>query len=221
MLDTPQCIDKGQSFAGPGLENRYRHRSAVAGLAPSGRLDCVDSVSGMSPSIADARAWPFDEFQAWADRTDHHDQELEQIREVTVSHTQDDRLDAESRKRWAKLSLHTNARMTGEHPWQQARKADNNLRLRTLIIDRLGPDESDPDWNPNVVASDILAVLTLTPATAREMSSHWQILPIDQIASLRRHKNATAPLQQLLRHLQPGPTHDHAREWLAVRDLLP
>ncbi|MFE2572037.1 hypothetical protein [Streptomyces mirabilis] len=162
-----------------------------------------------------------EEVQAWADHPNHHGQELERIREVTVSHAQDDHLDAESRKRWAKLSLQTNARMPGDGPWPQARRAGNNFRLRTLIIDRLGPDRQDFDWDPDLLASDILATLTLTPTHARELSCHWHALPTDQIAELRRLKNGTAPLQRLLRHLQPGPTCDQAREWLAVRDLLP
>ncbi|MFI5774542.1 hypothetical protein ACIA74_39890 [Streptomyces sp. NPDC051658] len=111
--------------------------------------------------------------------------------------------------------------MPGDGPWPQARRAGHDFRLRTLIVDRLGPDRQDPDWDPDLVASDILAVLTLTPAHARELSSHWQTLPTDRIGELRRPKNATAPLQQLFHHLQPGPTCDQAREWLAVRDLLP
>jgi hypothetical protein len=182
----------------------------------------MDSTSGTSRPILNVGTWTFEEVQAWVDRPDHRGQELERIiREVTVAHAQDDRLDAESRKRWAKLSLQTNARMPGDGPWPQARRAANNFRLRTLIIDRLGPDRQDPDWDPDVVASDILAALTLTPTHARELSDHWQNLPIEQIGELRRLKNATAPLQRLLHHLEPGPTCDQAREWLAVRDLLP
>jgi hypothetical protein len=111
--------------------------------------------------------------------------------------------------------------MGAEGPWQQARQADNNHRLRALIIDRLGPDPLDPDWDPNLLASEILGALTMTEAGAREMSAGWRRLPIEQIGYLRRIKNATAPLTQLLRHLPPGPIHDQAREWLAVRDCLP
>lgn len=181
----------------------------------------MDSVSSTSGPIFNVGTWTFEEVQAWADRPDHPGQELERIREVTVSHAQDDRLDAETRKKWAKLSLQTNARMPDDGPWPQARRANNNFRLRTLIIDRLGPDPQDPVWDPDLLASDILTALTLTPTRARELSGRWQTLPIDQIGELRRLKNAAAPLQQLLNHLQPGPTCDQAREWLAIRDLLP
>jgi hypothetical protein len=98
--------------------------------------------------------------------------------------------------------------------------AANNVRLRTNIIDRLGPDIQDPDWNPDLVAADILAALTLTPTQARELSDHWQALPVERFCELRDVKNTTAPLQRLLRHLQPGPIRDQAREWLTIRELL-
>ncbi|MCW2940036.1 MAG: hypothetical protein JWN00_3021 [Actinomycetia bacterium] len=86
---------------------------------------------------------------------------------------------------------------------------------------RLGPDLEDPDWNPELLVADIIAAQTLTPSQARELSDQRQTLSIDRIGELRRVKNTTAPLQQILHHLQPGPIHDQAQEWLAIRDLLP
>src|SRR6266568_8974411 len=75
--------------------------------------------------------------------------------------------------------------------------AANNFRLRILIIDRLGPDIQDSDWNPDLVAADILAALILTPTQARELSDHWQALPVERIGELRDVKSTTAPLQRL------------------------
>ncbi len=181
----------------------------------------MDSVATPGGPIRNIGAWTFEQLQAWADRPDHHGQELERIREVTSRHAQDYRLDPADRKRWAKLSLQVNARMHGDSPWQQARMAANNVRLRTNIIDRLGPDIQDPDWNPDLVAAGILAALTLTPTQARELSDHWQALPVERFCELRDVKITTARLQRLLRHLQPGPIRDQAREWLTIRELLP
>jgi len=156
-----------------------------------------------------------------ADHPDHCEQELERVRTMTVLHAQDDRLDPEDRKRWAKLSLQVNTRMHGDGLWERTRMVTQNFRLRTHIIDSLGPDPQDTDWNPDLVAREILAALTLTPAQARELSDHWQTRSKDQIGELRRLKSTIAPLQQLLRHIQPRPLHDQAQEWLAIQELLP
>jgi hypothetical protein len=111
--------------------------------------------------------------------------------------------------------------MPADDWWYRARMAANNFRLRTLIIDWLGPDLHDPAWNPDVVAADIFAAQTLTPAQARDLSDQWPTPPIDRRDELHCVKKTTASLQRLLRHLQPGPLSDQAREWLAIRELLP
>lgn len=46
-------------------------------------------------------------------------------------------------------------------------------------------------------------------------------LPIEQIDELRRHKNLTAHLDELVHVLQPGPTKDRLVAWREVRKLLP
>jgi hypothetical protein len=181
----------------------------------------MDGVSPSNRPGGDISVWAFEQVQAWAHRSDHHGQELECLRVVTVSHAQDEHLDPDDRKRWAKLSLQVNARMNGNDPWQQTRAATNDFGLRTLIIDRLGPDTRDPDWDPDRVAAEILGSLTMTPSYARELSDRRQTLSIEQMGELRRIKNITAPLKQLLRHLQLGPVCDQAREWVATRGLLP
>ncbi|MFC0532050.1 hypothetical protein [Phytohabitans kaempferiae] len=38
----------------------------------------------------------------------------------------------------------------------------HNFALRTWIIEHLGPD-TDPDWDPESLAADTLAALTLDP----------------------------------------------------------
>ncbi|WP_157856205.1 hypothetical protein [Actinacidiphila yeochonensis] len=111
--------------------------------------------------------------------------------------------------------------MPGDGHWQRTRRAGNGSRLRAFVIERLGPDRGDPDWDPDLLAADILAALTLTPARTRDLSGRLRALPTDRLGALRRARNATAPLQRLFRHLRPDPTRDQARERLAVRDLLP
>ncbi|GHG50256.1 hypothetical protein GCM10018779_10220 [Streptomyces griseocarneus] len=66
--------------------------------------------------------------------------------------------------------------------------------LRMWVIDQLGPDDKDPDWNPERLATDTAAVLTLAPCDARALTAHWRSLGIDQIGELRRYKNLTVHL---------------------------
>lgn len=112
----------------------------------------MDSASPPSEPIFNVSTWTFEEVQAWADRPNHHDQELERIRAVTISHAQDDHLAPEHRKRWAKLSLQVNAHMNGDGPWQQARMAANNFRLRTLIIIGSAPTSKTPTGTPSCLS---------------------------------------------------------------------
>jgi hypothetical protein len=182
----------------------------------------MDSVPAAGePPARDLSTCALEEVRAWAQRLDHHGQVLERIRTVAVFHAQDDGCVPEDRKRWAKLALEVNARMPGDSPWDRARRTMNNTRLRTLIIERLGADPNDPDWRPEQVAQDILREIPLTPAQARELSDGWQSQPIDRIGELRRVKNISAPLRQLIAHLSPGPLHDQARQWLSIRPRLP
>ena len=70
------------------------------------------------------------------------------------------------RLRWAKLSLHANERLHGAGPWDQARMAGQAFALRTWVIEHLGPD-ADPDWDPEILATDTLAALTVDPDDVR------------------------------------------------------
>ncbi|WP_329403404.1 hypothetical protein OG523_03555 [Streptomyces virginiae] len=146
---------------------------------------------------------------------------MELIREVTLSRAEDCHLTPEVRKQWAKLSLRVNARMHGDEPWQQARMAMHDAALRTRMIEQLGADANDPDWDPAEVVADVLGAVTPAPAEAHALCAGWQALPIEQIGALRRIKNVTASLARLVDHLQPGPLHAQAQEWVTLRQLLP
>ena len=75
--------------------------------------------------------------------------------------------------------------------------------------------------NPEALATDTLAALTVDPEDARAMSASWRDLPIEQIAELRRHKNLTAHLDRLVGLLPPGLTRERVATWVEVRKLLP
>jgi hypothetical protein len=59
-------------------------------------------------------------------------------------------------------------------------------RVTTLAAD------ADPDWNPEALANDTLAALSLEPRRAESLAAGRRDLPIEQIGDLRRHKNLTA-----------------------------
>lgn len=180
----------------------------------------MDHISGRSEPPRDPSTWTLGRVREWAARLDDG-QELEAVRAVTVDHVQDGHLPPDERKSWAKLSLQVNSRMYDKGAQRQARMTQNNVRLRTFIISKLGPDPEDPDWSPEQVVRDVLAAVPLTPEQARGLSEHWRDLPVDRIRELREIKNLTGPLQELLGHLHPGRLHAQAQEWLHARTALP
>ncbi|MCX5414281.1 hypothetical protein [Streptomyces sp. NBC_00059] len=93
--------------------------------------------------------------------------------------------------------------------------------LRMWVIDRLGPDDKDPDWSPEKLASDTLDALALTPPQATALAGHWRDLPIEQVRELRQCKNLTAHLDRLTDRLRPGQTRDQLLLWTETRRLLP
>lgn len=161
---------------------------------------------------------PLEDLEAYA--ATQHGHELEQIRVVAQANAYRPDQPRQVRLRWAKLSLNANTRLHGEEPWDRARMLGHNFMLRTWVIEHLGSD-TDPDWNPEILAADTLAALTLDPTHARTISAGWRDLPIEQIGELRGHKNLTAHLDRLVDTLQPGPTKDRLVAWAEARKLLP
>ncbi|GAA2259068.1 hypothetical protein GCM10010430_48890 [Kitasatospora cystarginea] len=147
-------------------------------------------------------------------------QQLEQIREVAQSHAYRSDEPRHVRLRWAKASLTANKRLHDGRPWQRARMLSQDFGLRTWVIEHLGPD-TDPDWNPDVLAKDTLGALSLDPRRAEAESATWRDLPIEQIGELRRHKNLTAHVARLVPSLQPGPIKDQLTAWASVHECLP
>jgi hypothetical protein len=174
--------------------------------------------AGRGGPIRDLDNWTIERLEAFA--AAQNGEELEQVRVIAQSHAYRSDEPRLVRLRWAKLSLHANQRMHGDSPWEQNRMTSQAFMLRTWVIEHLGPD-ADPDWNPEILAADTLAALTVDPDDAGTMSANWRDLPIEQIGELRRQKNLTAHLDRLVDLLQPGATKDRLVVWSEVRKLLP
>jgi hypothetical protein len=178
-----------------------------------------DSAHPREPVI-NLSTWTIDRVRSFAEDTDHL-QELERIREVTSAHARRSTEPLQARLQWAMLSLQANERIYGNGPWERERRARNNFRLRTWVIDHLAPVTGDADWNPDSLAADTLAELSLRPAEARALATQPHDLLPGQIDELRRHKNMTAHLATLIEHIQPGPVRDQLLHWEEVRQHLP
>ncbi|MEU8662263.1 hypothetical protein [Actinoplanes philippinensis] len=168
--------------------------------------------------IEDLDSWTIEHLEAFAAAQDG--EELEQVRVVAQSHVYWSDEPRPARLRWAKLSLRASERLHGDGPWDHARMVSQAFALRTWVIEHLGSDE-DPDWNPEVLAADTLAALTVDPQHARTISAGWRDLPIEQIGELRRQKNITAHLDRLVNILEAGPAKDRLVIWVEVRQRLP
>ncbi|HEY9327528.1 MAG TPA: hypothetical protein VIS09_04720 [Streptomyces sp.] len=156
--------------------------------------------------------------EALATARDCH--ELERIRVIAQSRAYRCGDPDGARLRWAKLSLKANARLPGGTSWNDARKNCQNFALRPWIIQHVGPG-TDPDWAPEALAADTLAALTLAPGRGRSLSTGRHDLPAERISELRRHKNMTAHVDQLVHLVPSGPTKDRLSSWIDVRKHLP
>ncbi|WP_405825321.1 hypothetical protein OG705_32995 [Streptomyces sp. NBC_00838] len=168
--------------------------------------------------IRDLSTWTVDRLEAFT--TTQQGQELERIRVVAQSHAYRSDEPRQARLRWAELALNANERLPGDVPWSHNRKICQNFALRAWIIDQLGPAADSP-WDPEALAADTLAALTLDPGQVVALSARRRDLPIERIGDLRRHKNRTAHLDRLLDHLPPGPDRDQLVAWSEVRKHLP
>jgi hypothetical protein len=105
----------------------------------------------------------------------------------------------------------------------------HRTKLRTWVIRHLSPDSTDTDWNPEALAADTLAALTLEPGQASAIAASWRKLPIEQIRELpigqirelHRHKVLTLHLGHLIGYLPPGLARDQLTAWHEVREHLP
>ncbi|MEU6496029.1 hypothetical protein ABZ890_37545 [Streptomyces sp. NPDC046984] len=163
--------------------------------------------------------WTLDQLQTFIH--DARGQQLEMARIAAQEQVYYSSHPQEARREWAKLSLLANRRMLNNAEGHSARVAQQEFMLRMWVIDRLGPDDTDPDWSPEALASDTLDALTFTPTQAADLAEGWRDLPIEQIRELRWHKNPTAHLESLIGYLAPGSVRERLVTWTATRPLLP
>ncbi|WP_326623932.1 MULTISPECIES: hypothetical protein [unclassified Streptomyces] len=167
----------------------------------------------------DLSTWAVERLQTFA--MDARGRQLEAVRVVAQGHAYSPYQPQEARRQWAKLSLLANRRMHRDSPGGQSRAVQQDFMLRMWVIDQLGPNDKDPDWSPETLASETLAALDLTPSQASALAGCWRGLAIEQIRELRRHKNLTAHLDRLVNHIEPSPTRDQLLIWTELRRLLP
>ncbi|MFJ4368873.1 hypothetical protein ACIP4S_32720 [Streptomyces chartreusis] len=167
----------------------------------------------------DLSTWTLDQLQTFIQ--DARGQQLETARVAAQGQAYNSSHPHEARRQWAKLSLLANRRILDPAEGRSVRAAQQEFMLRMWVIDQLGSDDTDTDWSPEVLASDTLDALTLTPPQAAGLAEGWRDLPTEQIRELRRHKNLTAHLESLVGYLAPGPVRERLVTWTAIRPLLP
>ncbi|MFE6888259.1 hypothetical protein [Streptomyces sp. NPDC057694] len=167
----------------------------------------------------DPATWTLDQMQRFVQNA--RGRQLETVRVAAQGRAYDSAHPQEARRQWAKLSLFANRLMLADGEGHLMPVTQQDFMLRMWVIDRLGPDDTDPDWSPDALATDTLDALTITPAQAAVLADGWRDLAIEQIHQLRWHKNLTAHLEILLGYLKPGRTHDQLAAWTHTRRLLP
>ncbi|MFE2580113.1 hypothetical protein [Streptomyces sp. NPDC059378] len=167
----------------------------------------------------DLSTWTLEQLQTFIH--DARGQQFESARVAAQGQAYNSSHPQAARRQWAKLSLLANRRMLDNAEGPSARVTQQDFMLRMWVIDRLGPDDTDPDWNPEALASDPLDALTFTLTQAAGLAEGWRDLPIEQIRELRWHKNLTAHLDILVAYLEPGPVRERIIVWAATRQHLP
>ncbi|GGP09944.1 hypothetical protein GCM10012278_47620 [Nonomuraea glycinis] len=125
----------------------------------------------------------------------------------------------EARRIWARVAFAAidGAERAGYPTWQ----ADaSRFNLRALLIADLGPDD-DPLWDPDRLASDVLAVLPLSLEQAAEWAADWRTRSRDEILALRTCKNSLSPMKVVADQMAEGPVRARIDRWLKLWPELP
>lgn len=213
-----RSLQGDKSCLGPSVEPR--------GVLESSRSRHIHRRAGEPLNIDADQEQPSGDLSTWTvERLDvfaeyAQEQQLEAVRVVAQGHAHCSDEDRETRYQWAKLSLRANKPLH-DGPWGRAGVTQQSFMLRMWVIEELGADEKDRDWNPEALAADTLAALALPPAEARALAAHWRDLTVEQIGELRRHRNLTAHLDRLIRHLRLSPVQERLLSWRETRRHLP
>ncbi|MFE7547982.1 hypothetical protein [Streptomyces gardneri] len=107
----------------------------------------------------DLSTWTLDQLQTFI--PDARGQQLETARVTAQGGATNPNHPQEALRQSAKLSLLANRRMLDHVEGHPARVAQQDFMLRMRVIDWLGPDDTDPAWSPEALASDTLDALSL------------------------------------------------------------
>ncbi|MBN6058111.1 hypothetical protein JYK22_39685, partial [Nonomuraea sp. RK-328] len=127
--------------------------------------------------------------------------------------------EGERRRLWARVAF---AALDGaERAGCPARIANKGrFNLRALLIANLGSG-SDPLWDPDRLAADVLAVLPLTLEQAADWAGDWRQHPRDEILDLRICKSLVVPLKSIIDLSAEAPARALIDRWLDLWPRLP
>ncbi|MFF5449059.1 hypothetical protein [Streptomyces sp. NPDC012888] len=204
---TADRLDAGQSAT-------VHLAGAVVALLTRGQVLTAVPLGGLR--LAEAEPWALH----GPDAALGLDPDPEGMRALAVSHMQDTALGDEERIRWGRVALAATVRSRREPMDGAAAEA----RVRAYLIRQFGPltDATDGLRDPAALCSFVLDRIDRTPAEAVRAARHWRDLELTGILGLRRVKNLTAALEDVVPHLPPGhPLTGPAAAWLTVRRHLP
>ncbi|WP_328649106.1 hypothetical protein OHS58_18035 [Amycolatopsis sp. NBC_00348] len=177
---------------------------------------CLDGHPGSvndKPAARDLSTWTIDRLEHYV-ATLADGRELDRARRVAREHAcRPGASGGGVRRRWAKLASAADVGLPGDNSWDLERRAQLGFCLRMWIIEQFGPD-GDPDWDPEALAADTLAALTLDADQAIAMATNWRDLPREQIRDLHRHRALTCHVDRLVGHLQAGPVRERLIGWV-------
>ncbi|MCA2187500.1 hypothetical protein [Nonomuraea cavernae] len=84
----------------------------------------------------------------------------------------------------------------------------------------LGPG-GDPLWDPDRLASDVLAALPLSWEQAADWAVDRRTRPREEILAMRTCKNLLAPMRLIADQLAAGPVRARIESWLDLWPQLP
>lgn len=171
------------------------------------------------PVAPDLSTWTIDRLEHYV-ATLADGRELDRARRAAHEHAcWSGEAGGDVRRRWAKLASAANVQLPGDNPWDLDRRAQLSFSLRMWIIEQFGPD-GDPYWDPEALAADTLAALTLDADQATAMATNWRGLQREQIRDLHRHRGLTIHVDRLVGHLPAGPARERLVGWVGFGQHL-
>jgi len=165
------------------------------------------------PAAPDLSTWTIDRLEHYV-ATLADGRELDRARRAAHEHAcGPGESGGDVRRRWAELASAADVQLPGDNSWDLDRRAQLSFCLRTWIIEQFGP-EGDPHWDPEALAADTLAALTLDADQATAMAANWRDLQKEQIRDLHRHRDLTCHIDRLVGHLPAGPGRERLVGWV-------